>query len=55
MPAPDKYDAPAMVYDSAPRQFHLMAKPGGSACNLNCAYCFYLSKADLPQLSLIHI
>jgi len=27
-----------------PRSFHLMAKPRGSLCNLDCAYCFYLKK-----------
>jgi uncharacterized protein len=29
--------------------FHVMIKPAGSACNLNCTYCFYLSKATLPD------
>src|ERR1039458_4400089 len=24
--------------------FHVMAKPTGAACNLDCAYCFFLSK-----------
>ena len=27
--------------------FHLMAKPGGSRCNLSCQYCFYLRKVEL--------
>jgi len=26
------------------RAFHVMAKPTGSVCNLNCRYCFYLEK-----------
>ena len=29
------------------RRFHVMAKPGGSACNLDCNYCFYLHKEQL--------
>ena len=43
----DKYDAPGLVADKAPVGFHVMIKPAGSACNLNCTYCFYLSKATL--------
>lgn len=43
----DKYDAPRLMADKAPLGFHLMIKPAGSACNLNCTYCFYLSKATL--------
>ncbi len=31
------------------RRFHVMAKPAGSTCNLDCAYCFYLSKETLPK------
>lgn len=27
--------------------FHLMAKPSGPACNLDCTYCFYLDKEAL--------
>jgi uncharacterized protein len=27
--------------------FHLLAKPTGAICNLDCAYCFFLSKEDL--------
>lgn len=29
----------------APSAFSSMIKPMGSACNLNCAYCYYLDKA----------
>jgi uncharacterized protein len=31
----------------AGRRFHLMAKPIGATCNLNCTYCYYLSKRTL--------
>ncbi len=27
-----------------PPAFHLLAKPSGAVCNLDCAYCFFLSK-----------
>jgi len=30
-----------------PRAFHVMAKPAGAKCNLNCAYCFFLKKDRL--------
>lgn len=26
---------------------HVMAKPTGSVCNIDCAYCFYLEKEAL--------
>lgn len=29
------------------RAYHVMIKPGGSICNLDCSYCFYLHKKDL--------
>ena len=32
----------------AQRRFHVMAKPGGSTCNIDCKYCYYLDKEDLP-------
>lgn len=32
---------------AAPRPFHLMAKPTGAVCNLDCEYCFYLAKESL--------
>jgi uncharacterized protein len=28
----------------APPAFHLLAKPTGAVCNLDCSYCFFLSK-----------
>lgn len=28
----------------APAAFHLMVKPGGAICNLDCSYCYFLSK-----------
>ena len=31
----------------APGGFHLLAKPTGAQCNLDCAYCFFLSKEML--------
>ena len=31
----------------APPAFHLLAKPTGATCNLDCAYCFFLSKEML--------
>ena len=31
----------------APRGFHLLAKPSGSTCNIDCTYCFFLSKDAL--------
>lgn len=36
---------PAEHPASAP--FHLMAKPSGPACNLDCTYCFYLDREAL--------
>jgi uncharacterized protein len=29
---------------NAPPSFHLLAKPTGAVCNLDCKYCFFLSK-----------
>jgi len=36
-----------MTITNAPQAFHIMAKPTGSACNLNCDYCFFLKKEQL--------
>jgi uncharacterized protein len=32
---------------STPAAFHIMAKPRGAICNLDCEYCFYLRKENL--------
>jgi uncharacterized protein len=32
---------------SAPAALHVMAKPTGAICNLDCEYCFFLSKEQL--------
>jgi uncharacterized protein len=45
----DKHNAPLLAGDGAPKRFHAMAKPVGSTCNLDCAYCYYLSKETLPK------
>jgi uncharacterized protein len=34
-------------WPSRPRAFHVMVKPRGSICNLDCHYCFYLKKEKL--------
>ncbi len=44
----DKYHVPEWLGPKVRRRFHVMAKPAGAACNLNCSYCFYLSKHTLP-------
>jgi uncharacterized protein len=36
-----------MKTSDIPKAFHIMAKPTGSACNLHCAYCFFLEKERL--------
>jgi uncharacterized protein len=32
---------------NAPAAFHILAKPAGAICNLDCKYCFFLSKEML--------
>jgi uncharacterized protein len=36
-----------LTMPGAPHAFHLMAKPTGATCNLDCEYCFFLSKEML--------
>jgi uncharacterized protein len=38
---------PVLTLPGAPLAFHLMAKPTGAVCNLDCEYCFFLSKEML--------
>jgi uncharacterized protein len=45
----DQYDAPLLMGDHGHKRFHAMAKPVGSTCNLDCTYCYYLSKEHLPK------
>ena len=33
-----------------PTAFHVMTKPIGPICNLDCRYCFYLEKENLYPL-----
>jgi uncharacterized protein len=35
---------PIRTIPNAPAAFHVMAKPTGAVCNLDCEYCFFLSK-----------
>ena len=36
-----------LAVPGAPLAFHVMAKPTGATCNLDCEYCFFLSKEML--------
>ena len=38
---------PVLTVPGAPGAFHVMAKPTGAVCNLDCDYCFFLSKEML--------
>jgi uncharacterized protein len=37
----------AVKKPTIPQAFHLLAKPTGATCNLDCKYCFFLSKEML--------
>jgi uncharacterized protein len=34
------------IPENVPPAFHLLAKPTGAICNLDCAYCFFLDKEE---------
>jgi len=36
-----------MHLTNSPPAFHILAKPTGAICNLNCSYCFFLEKEHL--------
>jgi hypothetical protein len=36
-----------LTVPGAPPAFHVIAKPTGAVCNLDCEYCFFLSKEML--------
>lgn len=38
---------PAIRPAAAPPYFHILTKPTGAICNLDCKYCFFLSKESL--------
>ncbi len=40
-------NAPASWPQNAPSSFHMLSKPSGATCNLDCTYCFFLSKEKL--------
>ena len=43
------------VPENAPSAFHVLAKPAGAICNLDCTYCFYLTKERLYPGSQFHM
>ena len=45
--ATDPAAGPVLTMPGAPLAFHVMAKPTGATCNLDCEYCFFLSKEML--------
>ena len=44
---PDATSTRPALPTNAPPRFHLLAKPSGSTCNIDCTYCFFLSKDAL--------
>jgi uncharacterized protein len=38
---------PATWPKNAPSYFHVLSKPSGATCNLDCTYCFFLTKEKL--------
>ena len=44
---PSVFPAPPARQVEGPPAFHLLAKPSGATCNIDCTYCFFLSKQAL--------
>jgi uncharacterized protein len=40
----EKANIELIMSENTPEAFHLLAKPTGAICNLDCAYCFFLDK-----------
>ena len=47
MTLPEPVTMPLTRPQNAPPYYHVMAKPTGAICNLDCRYCFFLSKEAL--------
>ena len=45
--AADTIVMPSPVPENAPPGFHLLAKQSGATCNIDCTYCFFMSKEAL--------
>ena len=44
---PPQLSVPSPGLTGGPPAFHMLAKPTGATCNLDCEYCFFLSKEML--------
>lgn len=44
----------SVLPESTP-EFHILIKPAGSTCNLDCNYCYFLSKEMLYPGSQFHM
>ena len=48
-------DIPVLEAGPMPPSFHLMTKPSGAICNLDCKYCYFpLQGETLPRQQLPH-
>lgn len=47
VPSIDSDHLPRSAREGAPPAFHVMLKPRGAICNLDCSYCYFLKKEEL--------